>query len=236
MATDLLVRELEQVRPNYGVVDFNARTNSPNFYAQFRQGLAQPVPGGTAYRSNILTDLFFVTRENQTWKGIGYFVANTDVKDNIPIVGTLYRYETNQTIYQNLNAGWMCGGFNNSRMYVTNNVSKVLDGIIHFRVRVYNPTNGWISSWVGGYDTNTIYPFGGTLAQPTEVNTYFFFSNSVPAFVELELGVVEPQIYERYKSLPTDQVRTNYLKEQVAHVHLFRQRIPIRNLDRTAYP
>ena len=68
---------------------------------------------------------------------------------------------------------------------------------------------------------------------PGQVNCYFF-SNAVPAYVELELGVIEPNIFERYKSLSGVPADT-YLSNHVANVHLFRQRVPIRNVDFAAY-
>jgi len=238
MATDMLVRELEQMRPTYGAVDFTFRTNSPNFYTKLREWDWQSLPGGTANRSNIMTDLFFLKRENQTWTGIGYYVTNTEVLSS-GAVGSLYRYETNQIVYQGLNPSWMFAGFNNYRSSASNgiSVSKVLDGVVHFRVRAFNTTNAWITTRLLRNNTNSIFTFQSALSQGIpDVDQYIFCSNAVPAFVELELGVLEPQIYERYKSLPTPQVRANYLRDQVAHVHVFRQRIPIRNVDPAAYP
>jgi hypothetical protein len=65
----------------------------------------------------------------------------------------------------------------------------------------------------------------------------YFYSNSVPAYVELEFGILEPQIYQRYKAIGNynPQGQQNYLSNHVAQVHLFRQRIPIRGVDPTAY-
>jgi hypothetical protein len=70
-----------------------------------------------------------------------------------------------------------------------------------------------------------------------EVN-YVFSSNAVPAYVELELGILESQALERYKSIPdVNNAPLNFLQNsnQTARVHLFRQRIPIRNVDPSAY-
>jgi hypothetical protein len=57
-----------------------------------------------------------------------------------------------------------------------------------------------------------------------------FVSNAVPAYLELELGVLEPDAFRRYQGLkegsPTKA--REFLEKQAAKVHIFRQRIPIR--------
>jgi hypothetical protein len=59
----------------------------------------------------------------------------------------------------------------------------------------------------------------------------------VPAYLEVELGVLDSQTYQRFKGLdasaPASQVQ--FLSNRVAQVHVFRQRIPIHNVDTTAY-
>jgi hypothetical protein len=68
-----------------------------------------------------------------------------------------------------------------------------------------------------------------------EVSAYGFYSNAVPAFVELEVGVLEPQVFEHYRSIPDATAQADFLQKQASHVHLFRQRIAIRNVDQSAY-
>ena len=79
------------------------------------------------------------------------------------------------------------------------------------------------------------------MVAPGEIGFYLFRSNAVPAFVELELGILEQQAWERYKSLPLlvqppPTPRSDFLQQQGGRVHLFRQRVAIRNVDFTAYP
>src|SRR5205085_5373952 len=64
-----------------------------------------------------------------------------------------------------------------------------------------------------------------------------FWSNAVPAYLELELGVLEPHILERFRGIGSGNqlAQRQYLSNHVAQVHLFRQRIPIRNVDFKAY-
>jgi len=62
----------------------------------------------------------------------------------------------------------------------------------------------------------------------------YFVSNAVPAFVELEIGVLESDVLKRWRGM-SPVAGANYLSNHVAQVHIFRQRIPIRNADYSAY-
>ena len=70
-----------------------------------------------------------------------------------------------------------------------------------------------------------------------DVTDYYFMSNALPAYLELEVGILEPHILERFKAIgngnPVAQQR--YLSNHVAQVHIFRQRIPVRTVDFSAY-
>jgi len=74
IGTELLVRELEQATPGYVSVS----NLTPNFYVEQRNAAnvsLQTLPGNPGLsRTNAMQDVFFLTHENQTWKGIGYFV------------------------------------------------------------------------------------------------------------------------------------------------------------------
>jgi hypothetical protein len=54
--------------------------------------------------------------------------------------------------------------------------------------------------------------------------------------VEIELGILETQALERYRSLlvpGSAAAATTYLTNHPGFVHIFRQRIPIRGVDPT---
>ena len=95
-------------------------------------------------------------------------------------------------------------------------------------------TNGlWITTttnYAGNVNivaTNTAYG---------EVAWYSFFSNALPASVEIELGILEDRALQRIESLGGSfQAQTNYLAKKAGKVHLFRQRVWIRNVDPSAY-
>ncbi len=151
----------------------------------------------------------------------------------------------------------------NANSYGWGYVNRIADGIVHLRVQAfaadgfpivnYNsdpnirfqyPTNVYGAFFRTNavnlpYSAYSVVPqawvlMPGTAGLPDNV---YFWSNSVPAYVELELGIMEPQVYLRYKAIgdfnPVGQA--NYLSNHVAQVHLFRQRIPIRGVDPTAY-
>jgi hypothetical protein len=254
-----MVRELEQMTPS-GLN--GANFNSGNFYSALINGgsapfatpavytpFLQPLPGGNGQRMNLLDDVFFIIRQNQTWTGIGYFVRSNDNFAGVwSPVGTLYRFETNATVMDfpySASASSFFYGFKTAAVpspIVPSGVrvSKILDGVIHFRVRAYDINGNWINPnpeyFNSNVSTNILgkYTLASSLNPSLEAN-YFFYSNAVPAFVELELGILEQQTLERYRSIPVYTEQTNFLAHQAAHVHLFRQRIAIRNLDPSAY-
>ncbi len=231
--TDLLGRELQEARPSQavGVINFFADTNSP------LAPLVQTLPGDTTNpqtRVNVLQDLFFLTLNNRQWQGIGYHV---DAPDGL--LGTLYRWTTNPAPHDVISAH---PNFANDVADFTNRLSKfrrMADGIVHFRFRAYDTQGVWLTTnapgWTtlgGGLGTNI---FLGFRPQAFEMG-YDFRMGAIPACVDLEIGVLEPRILARAKSIPDALARRNYLAQHVGAVHLFRQRIPLPNVDPTAYP
>ena len=96
------------------------------------------------------------------------------------------------------------------------------------------------------YTTNRLLPrhFAAVANADTRPNLYFqdrinfnFFSNALPAYLEVELGILEKQALERFRTLPTNNAALlqQFLSTRSAQVHLFRQRIPIRNVDLSVY-
>jgi len=68
-----------------------------------------------------------------------------------------------------------------------------------------------------------------------DIVNYAFWSNALPAYVELELGVLEPNIVDHFKAIGNPTAQVNYLSNHVAQVHVFRQRVPIRMVDYSVY-
>jgi hypothetical protein len=145
------------------------------------------------------------------------------------------------------NPGQLYNGYNQRLNDAINrntftNLNRILDGVVHFKVRAYDPDGQWITG-TNQFATNQ---FGRVLnaqvREPALANYaagesefYLFTTNVVPAFVELELGVLEERAIIRARTITDTQSRSNYLAREAGKVHLFRLRVPVRNVDRTAY-
>ncbi|HLP77805.1 MAG TPA: prepilin-type N-terminal cleavage/methylation domain-containing protein, partial [Candidatus Paceibacterota bacterium] len=141
IATDMIVREMETMVP------VNRTNITPAFYSELESinnTSVLPLPGTPEGRTNWMSDVFFLKRENQTLTGVGYFVrTNADVPDSYDPVGSLYRYETNCSPWMfDQNPYRLSEGFYKAR-FVSPPIrsSKVVDGVVHFSVKAYD-TNG----------------------------------------------------------------------------------------------
>ena len=197
-------------------------------------------PSGGLKRTNVIQKLFFLSRYNQDWTATGYQVLPSS--PGSACVGSLYRFTT--TTRGNL--AQMSTAFRNAQV---TNLNLVADGIVHFRVLTY-ATNGFRIIPNPSFPTFTNAAFldaqlpGTAFVNNTSANwdasvsdqvDCYFLSNAVPAYVELELGILEPQVLERFKSIGSPAAQRAYVEQHVAQVHLFRQRIAVRNVDFSAY-
>ena len=234
--TDMMTRELSQMTPSHA-------SNAVNFYASLESvlPLKQELPGNpTPLRTNLIEEMFFLTKENQTWTGIGYYVAPASGG-----VGTLYRYTSNAVFGQNpaqLSSGYhrTIGDATNRNVFT--NLNRIMDGVVHFKLRTYTPDGQWITT-TNQFATNqfgevvnaNVLEPGSARYAAGESEFYSFTTNAVPAFVELELGVLEERAIVRARTITDTQSRSNYLAREAGRVHLFRLRVPVRNVDPTAY-
>ncbi len=246
-AMDIMARELEQASPSESTPwTYNGQVlSTTNFFVErilAFNPLVQDLPGTdpSLPRVNVIQRFFFLTKLNQDWLGTGYEV----VPDYFGAgVGALYRVGVT-------NARWgpitNSAGFLNARM---TNYSKVVDGIVHLRARAFDAEGRLISWWM----TRTNYPknvvaYGDAappVYDPNQIACYFT-NNAMPATVELEFGILEQQVLQRYRALGNappgvapaaagQLAQRRYLTNHAAQVHLFRQRIPIRNADLSVY-
>jgi type II secretory pathway pseudopilin PulG len=280
--TDLVARDFEQMAPTRlgdavsGRLATNFMTridpNAPTPVVQYLAGTTSTnVPWQGPFRTNILQDVFFTSKQNQSWMGIGYQVRPDYLDAGI---GTLYRFSTDsssaaRTDVARLLAQRMSSNFLYSTSFpLTNNppnLNRIADGVIHFRVRAFD-TNGrpfyiaqnspylWSQTNVSGAPISGISisnAFGfyrpTILDQVTQYHLdYSFVSNAVPGYVELEVAFLEPHMVDRFRAIggsplgvqpaaSLQAAQRNFLSNHVAQVHLFRQRIPIRNIDFAAY-
>jgi len=258
-AMDMIASDLRAMTPsggqsNYiygGVLNSGAMnlfvTNNDNQYPPYPGSattkyipLKQPLPGTSASRTNLLQWFFVLGRVNTKWTGTGYIVNSAT---NSPLY-PLYRFyaETNisappVTLFQL---------FQNDIYYGQwTNMSHVMDGVVHLVVRAYDANGYWLTNEYRYYTPySQINPPNVWFSPPEwgEVG-YHFYSNSVPASVEVQLGVLEDRTLQRAESLgivgqppPDDPAQWAYLQGQSGHVQLFRQRVTIPNLDPSVYP
>jgi type II secretory pathway component PulJ len=227
----LIKSDLEPMTPSF----LNEANFVPNFYAAVSSSFTQPLTGSSVSRTNVMEDVFFITRENQTLKGVGYFVRSNILSSGmVGTPGVLYRFETNNSVAQFArNPYGFFAAYDRARTGLdpTNGVSRILDGVMAFKVRAFDTNGLWITTttnYAGNVNivaTNTAYG---------EVAWYSFFSNALPASVEIELGILEDRTLQRAQSI-SGLTQSNYLAQHAGQVHVFRQRVWIRNIDPSAY-
>lgn len=246
---EMISRDVEQMAPAYLPLSATGNQIAPNFFvytpSSFTGGnpliiqMANPADKWT----NIIQELLFVTPappNNGVWTAIGYRLQSTDEQNG---VGSLYRYyvsgftitnnnQSNTNFYNLLNNFKTTLPFN-----TVSNFNRIIDGVTYFRVLTYEPSGNLITNGnqlLVNPQTIQVKP-GLYFGQDYQ---YAFYSNAVPAYVEIELGIMETQAYEKYKSFgPGTQAANTYLVNHPGVVHIFRQRIPIRDVDpSTAFP
>lgn len=240
MVMDMITRDLEQM------VDSKQGITCYNFDAEDLPNSPELVQweNNRPFRTNYVQNVFTLTRFNEQWTGVGYCVSNC-----LPAgaawagVGTLYRYSTNMLVSNTNNwhlatnelykqcSNSMANLFQGRTNYSAN-FSRVADGVIHLSIRTFdtngdevpfyfnNVTRAWNVSFPC---TNITYPVGGIKS-----TNYL----PMPGYIEVELGMLEPETLEQAKAIGNYTAATNFLAGRVSRVHVFRQQIPIRAASR----
>ena len=264
-AIEIVSRDLE------GLTIFTP-ANGTNLIAQL---MADPVRAtiqedvdGTPLRTNVLQDVFFVSRANKEWVGTGYRVLDTTNDNNGSRyvvtgprngIGTLARWSTN--IHTSL---FLSNNLVN-RYLVPPPLSlpqesfhRIADGVIHLRLRAFDASGRLFApGYTNQYSTNESYQISPTLeyiwdgprrqlveaktvifqegrttarGEPIVDTSFTFRSNALPAYLELELGVLDPDALKQYEAMKDSPstVAEAFLRKQAGKVHIFRKRIPIR--------
>jgi hypothetical protein len=238
-ASDMIGRELEELsacglrgRPNLQAIRTDAalvQTDLDNM---------------TPLRTNVLQEVFFLTLFTNKWTGIGYRVAGVDG------VGTLYRFAITANAHQlatnDLLSHFHAAEVDPQKGTISANLHRVSDGVIHFRLVAYDQSGRRL-------DVNEPLGFTNFLRQvlrpgqnpPTNSaatiflrpdvagarpnqTEFFFTGNALPAYLELEIGVLERTTFQQYLSLRGTPLAQKFLRERANKVHLFRERVPIR--------
>jgi prepilin-type N-terminal cleavage/methylation domain-containing protein len=240
---DLIADDLRAMAPSSGVSNNTAGAmGAVNFYALTNfvsPALIQPMIGGISSRTNVLETFFILSRGNQngvpTWFGVAYCVpTNASSGPLYP----LYRFATNHPVASVGPAFIFTNDFLRNFLGNVAGGSHLMDGVVHLTVRAYDVNGGQMT-------TNIIASSGGQTV--TNKNVFYFppaigetgfamFSNTLPASVQIEMGVLEDRTLQRAESLGGNAVmQSNYLAGSAGQVHVFRQRVSISNVDPSAY-
>jgi len=254
---EMIARELEQsvatrVR---GETNMFGGIGYPPWYPTVQTNL--DASSGVAIRTNSLHQLFFMTRQTNNWFAIGYKVA--DATNGVGTLYRYSTNQIGAKPGTNLLSGAFYASIptqTNSPAY--SNYHRIADGVVHFRVAAYDPNGrrmdyGMLTTNIfgkyhlaalntqGGLRTNfsSLAPDVGTnvvlqqLIPGSFAETRFiaFLNNALPAYVDVELGVLEPETLKQYELLaqddPTGPRAKNFLAKRINKVHLFRRRVPI---------
>ncbi len=204
-AIQLVARDLSEMS-DYGDTNVNnlilARAASPLVSLQ-------PTVSPTALRI-FFDETFWLTHVNTDWQGVGYFVQGATNSG----VGTLYRFSqtTNQAAAPSLYGTYTT---------TTNDIHRVSDGIVHFVVdATYATTN-----------SNGQVEFFRTSLRDQQSFAFPTLSNGVPAFVDVEIGVLEPATLKQFQAIASANTPAaqTFLQDHVGRIHFFRERVPIHN-------
>ena len=244
-AMDLIAEDLRQMTPsggtsNYfdsagifhpGAVNFFALDNSYSASLAYAP-LQQSLPGSGALRINALNYFFVLGRVNASWIGVGYAVNATNADEPVSALPLLHHGEHHERPPQALYAAF-AAAINGSQW---TNMSHLMDGVVHLAVRAYDTNGYWMTNhqafYAGQWNTNKNVWFSSPVNG--EVG-FYFFSNTVPASVEIQMGVLEDRVIQHAESIGSSLAQSNYLSQQAGKVHLFRQRVSIPNVDPSAY-
>ena len=240
---DLMAADVRNMAPSDGYT--NRIENSifipgaVNFCAYTDGGapLVQSLAGSSAQRVNTLERFFILSRNNvngqDIWTGTGYVVDTASASPLYP----LYRFSASTNSSGTDPALLFNAFFTEVASGQWTNMSHLMDGVVNLSVRAYD-LNGTLMTanvlYSGGQfvtNRNVLYfaPASGEIG-------FEMFSNTLPATVEIEMGVLEDRTLQRAGSLgASTNALAGYLAQQAGAVHIFRQRVSIPNFDPSAY-
>jgi type II secretory pathway component PulJ len=225
---EMITRDFEELRAS-GV------RSATNLFVQLTAAQTlQSLPGEGQLRISSLQECFFLTKPGRHWQQFGYVVVPERILNVAQPLGTLYRVALSNHV-SNFTSNSLSGLYitnrDNMLAYGTNTLfQRVTDGVVHFRVRVldargirHSPTNTVSTNMTIFMQLDPI----SNLATERELR-YAFLEDALPAAVEVELGILDPQAVGRLRSMPNPTMAAEFLSRQSGRLHIFHQRIPIR--------
>lgn len=206
-----LTREMEQIAPTEDPGATNLMMWTPTSRTPPSSTMDLP---NNLVRDNRLQDITFLSRLNDEWLATAYRVSNA-----VEGAGALYRWSA---AYTN---GVSPGTLSNFCRLATSlpaptpavtdtNFQFIADGVAHLAAYPYA--------------TNGIPLTSHPLLVGRVIRGYGYPGDDLPAFLDLELGVLEPRSVAKFYAQPPAN-RVAWLSDQAARMHLFVQRIPLRN-------
>jgi len=209
---NLLARELQEAAAARQPWVTNVAIVPPFGLADGQEASSQVLPAGEG-RNNYLKDLTFLSRQNDDWVFTSYRVRNAPSG-----VGTLYRLvardTTNNPVFLH-NALATASPDPAAGSSYNTNFHRIVDGVVHLYIEAYD-SRGLVM-------TNAL--LGGFLG------SYAFTNRVMPAYLDIELGVLDPSTLERYKARAEADpatARDQYLSQRAGRVQMFRQRVVLR--------
>ena len=192
------------------------------------------------------SETFWLARANDDWQGIGYFVADDSTLPGNDGAGTLYRFSTNSPGRIGVSEsrvgavdprdpddhGALLNMFLQADLTATNQVRRVSDGIVHFAVTATYVTNtGPATNPVLSFIRNSNFKFPTTDQTFTTNGVPSIVVIELPAYVDVELGVLEPATLKQFENLRSVNVASakKFLADHAEKIHFLRERVPIRN-------
>ncbi|MBI1841819.1 MAG: prepilin-type N-terminal cleavage/methylation domain-containing protein [Verrucomicrobia bacterium] len=204
-----------------------AASNTFRFYSVARTDpIYQNIEGlGADSRTNQLYSFGFVVRDKTAnqWRTITYDFERADLDFTM---GALYRTETNFPYWALTNDAQGLTGYQKQLRTFgydaqrtpdqTNFFGRMIEGVVHLAFKAYDQNGLLIPEW--SRDRFAGYWF---------TNAPLNLSTTAPSAIEIELGVLDPDVRRRVKGMPDPNTVQNYLKDRAGNIQVFRQRIPI---------
>jgi type II secretory pathway pseudopilin PulG len=151
---------------------------------------------------------FWLTKVNDDWQGVGYYVSENPTRNNSG-VGTLYRFSGSGRRND------MLAQRNEFEQSSPTNSHRVSDGIVHFYIEPFYVRSNVITREI----------------EFVSRKDYAAVGEELPAFVDIEIGVLEPNTVKQFQALVTANPASaqNFLRQHEGRIHFFRERVPIRN-------
>ena len=270
---ELVTRELEQMVASRASAQENLNI-SPAQLPEFTTTYTNPLDN--SIQTNVLNDLFFLTRTATNWGAIGYRVLNS--RDG---VGTLIRFSPEP---QHLlpSSNFFLKQFQTITTDSTSasNMHYVAEGLVHFKIipvdqdgrrfswnttnlllssqnllvltnaspKRYTQPNRYTPPFVArtsttgkiikdtGFNGTTVTNLAdaniiiGQLLDEGPESRATFRSNALPAYVQVEIGLLEPDVVRQYNQMVADSNPRagSYVRARLNRTQLYRQLVTIR--------